>query len=191
MRYFSGFCFKGELHLFDDLFCDFNISLNEFDIVGFSYGAQRAIEYARSIFKTKRIGRIFLLSPAFFQQKNESFVSMQLQLFNKNKDKYIISFLKRCGLNLLLESIDNKGLESYQEVIEKFDFLDICSSQDLENLLRYEFKNLDFLENIEVFTFIGGSDLIVDSKESFNFFSKYTISFLLNDYNHILKNKGF
>lgn len=186
MRYFSGFCFKDELFLFDHLFKDFNLTLDEFDIVGFSYGAQSAIDYAREIYKTKRIGKIILFSPAFFQCESLAFKNMQLKLFNKNQDKYILTFLQKCGLNNdLLSNID-----SYNEALRKINFLKYETEETLYKLLHYEFTDLSFLENITTFVFIGEKDLIINSEKSLKFFSKHAISFLLKDYNHILKKQG-
>ena len=41
MKYFSGFCLENESELFKSFTCK-----GDFCIVGFSYGAQKALEYA-------------------------------------------------------------------------------------------------------------------------------------------------
>ena len=66
MKFFSGFCLEGEEKLFDDFTCK-----NDFCVVGFSYGAQKALEYTLTC--RERVDKLQLISPAFFQNKQEKF----------------------------------------------------------------------------------------------------------------------
>lgn len=64
MQYFSGFGLQNEYCLFAPLLENFGFKLTEFDIVGFDYGAQLALDYAyERIANNQRIGKIVLLSP--------------------------------------------------------------------------------------------------------------------------------
>lgn len=88
MKYFSGFGFSGE----EQLFLRF-LETGEYDIAGFSYGAQLAIKEA---LKDSRVQRLTLLSPAFFQDTSNAFKKAQLAMFKKNTPGYNDGFLKLC-----------------------------------------------------------------------------------------------
>ena len=60
MLYFNGFSLQNEEEHFKAYLSD-----NDLTIAGFSYGAQKAFEYAYH--SKERIDRLILLSPAFFQ----------------------------------------------------------------------------------------------------------------------------
>jgi predicted esterase len=83
MIYFSGFCFQNEQILFENF-----LLKNDFTVAGFSYGAIRAFEYALK--NRHRIDTLQLFSPAFFQDKSESFKKLQLLAFQKNNNKLIL-----------------------------------------------------------------------------------------------------
>ena len=86
-NFFSGFCFKNESKLFDEY-----LERNDFTISGFSYGAIKAFE--KAINCETRIDKLQLLSPAFFQNKDEKFKKMQLMFFKKDEEQYIKNFLE-------------------------------------------------------------------------------------------------
>ena len=90
--YFSGFCLKNEDELFDEY-----LIKNDFTISGFSYGAIKAFEYA--LVTQKRIDKLQLLSPAFFNDKDTKYKRMQLMFFKKDNKTYCENFLNNCGLN--------------------------------------------------------------------------------------------
>ncbi|RDU72717.1 hypothetical protein CQA66_03735 [Helicobacter aurati] len=69
MRYFSGFGLQDEYCFFAPLLNNFGFTLTEFDIVGFDYGAQLALEYAyKCITNGQRVGKVLLLSPCVYWQ---------------------------------------------------------------------------------------------------------------------------
>ena len=61
--YFSGFSLKGEKELFKEYIIE-----NDFTVSGFSYGAQKAVEYVLST--DNRVDLLQLFSPAFFNKKD-------------------------------------------------------------------------------------------------------------------------
>jgi predicted esterase len=81
MRYFSGFSLLNEEVLLKDY-----IDSGEYSVVGFSYGAIKAVEYAINC--NMRVDTIILISPAFFQSYDEKFKRVQLLHYKKDKDKY-------------------------------------------------------------------------------------------------------
>jgi esterase/lipase len=170
MRYFSGFALKGE----DKFFKEFTID-SELCVVGFSYGSQKAFEYAYS--SQNRIDRLILLSPAFFQNHKKSFVKTQLRYFKANQESYTKQFLQNV---------------SYPSNITLNDYLYTGTYDELESLLTYVWDREQILElinrGVTIEVFIGGEDKIVDSSKSFCFFSDITTTYLLKNCGHLLKN---
>ncbi|STQ85599.1 hypothetical protein LS73_004020 [Helicobacter muridarum] len=67
MRYFSGFGLCNESYIFIPIIKSFGFRLGEFDIVGFDYGAQIALEYASNLIdNNRRIGKLLLISPCIY-----------------------------------------------------------------------------------------------------------------------------
>lgn len=168
--YFSGFSIKNEVDLFTKYIDD-----GEYCVSGFSFGAQKAFEYVYN--SDERIEKLILLSPSFFQDKKSSFVRTQLKHFVSEKETYIKQFL----LNVAYPSTIN--LEKY---------LSIGTKEELEALLRYEWKEhkikalLDRGVHIEVF--LGAKDKIIDAQAALSFFSTLTTSYYFKDAGHLLQN---
>ncbi len=168
MIYFSGFSLSGENEIFKDFLVD-----TEFSVAGFSYGAIKAFEYALD--NHKRVDRLTLLSPAFFQDKNEAFKRAQLRYFKLNRELYIKNFL------------DNIA---YPSKVDLTQYLDIGTYSQLESLLNYRW-DIEKLKNLKsrgviVEIFLGKSDKIIDSKKALNLFSKITTTYYINGRGHIL-----
>ena len=166
--YFNGFSLKNEEVLFKDFLYE-----DDTCVVGFSYGAQKALEY---VYHTKeRIDKLILLSPAFFQTEKPSFIRTQLRYFEANKKTYVEQFL----MNVV-----------YPSSFTLAPYLDIGTKEELEALLSYKWDKakiqyiLDRGISIEVF--LGMNDKIIDSAKAKDFFSE-TITYLLRDTGHILK----
>ncbi len=152
MIYFSGFSLEGEAELFSDWLVQ-----SDYAVAGFSYGAIRALEYALA--SSRRIDRLLLFSPAFFQTKKERFITLQLEAFRQDPESYRRNFLARAaaGTGIDLEPYLKEG-----------------SCEELEELLRYrwEAEKLRTLRErgtvIEVF--IGEKDRIIDAQGALEFF---------------------
>lgn len=169
MIYFSGFCLRGESELFADWLVQ-----SDYAVAGFSYGAIRALEYAFS--SSRRIDRLLLFSPAFFQSKKERFVTLQLEAFRQDPESYRRNFLARAA------SPAHIDLEPY---------LKEGSYEELEELLRYrwEAEKLRTLQArgtvIEVF--IGEKDRIIYTKGALEFFIPLaTATYRFREAGHIL-----
>lgn len=169
MKFFSGFCLNGEYELFKPW-----LNSNSYTVAGFSYGAQKALEYA--ITTKTRVDRLQLFSPAFFNNKDNKFKKLQLIYFAKDKDQYIENFLNNCANSC------NVDLKKY---------LKLDSKDDLKNLLYYQWQKdkIEFLLNkgITIEVFLGESDKITDSKEALSFFKDITTTYYIKKANHILK----
>jgi pimeloyl-ACP methyl ester carboxylesterase len=168
MIYFNGFALKGEEKFFKAYTID-----NDFSVVGFSYGSQRAFEYVYST--SNRIDRLILLSPAFFQNHKKSFIRTQLRYFKVDQKSYTKQFLENI---------------SYPSDINLNKYLEVGKYEELESLLSYVWDRDKILELIDrgvtIEIFIGGKDKIVDSQKSFEFFSNIATTYLLKDKGHLL-----
>ena len=168
MLYFSGFSLQNE----EELFKDFLIE-SKFCVVGFSYGAIRALEYA--INSKSRVDRLILLSPAFFQNKSKAFIKTQLRYFKLNRDTYIENFLENA---------------KYPSDVDLKKYLKVGTLNELEELLNYRW-DIDRLEElkrngVDIEVFLGERDKIIDSNRALEFFSKVTTTYLLKGRGHIL-----
>ena len=170
MRYFSGFSLENESELFE-----FWLSENEYCVAGFSYGAIKAFEYVLN--SKKRVDRLILISPAYFNDKSEAFKKMQLIYYKKDPYMYRENFLKNITCN------SNTNIKKY---VSKN-----ASINDLKELLYYKWKdeNFNVLRNrgVTIEVIIGESDKIVNSVAAKQFFEKNSIIYLIKDANHILR----
>jgi len=168
MKFFSGFALKNDIHL-----CEKYLINSEFNVAGLSFGAIKAIEYAKA--STSRIDTIQLFSPAFFQDKSEKFKRMQLLYFSKNSDDYIDNFLKNC----FYPSEINEKIETYS-----------AKKYELEELLRYSFSQETFeylkAKSIRIEVYLGSEDRIIDSNKAREFFIINCDIFWLQKVGHFL-----
>jgi len=169
MIYFNGFALKGEEKFFKEQLVE-----NDFTVAGFSYGAQKAFEYVYN--SNKRIDRLILLSPAFFQNHKKSFIRTQLRYYKADKDSYTEEFLKNV---------------TYPSKINLYDYLDVNRYEELEELLSYVWDKEKILELIErgvtIEVFMGKDDKIVNTEKSYEFFSKLTTVYLFKNRGHLLQ----
>jgi esterase/lipase len=173
MIYFNGFALKNEEKFFQkELGSEFIKS--DFSVAGFSYGAQKAFEYTYN--SKKRIDRLILLSPAFFQNHKKSFIRTQLRYYKADEDFYTEKFLENVA---------------YPSDINLYHNLDTNKYNQLEELLSYIWDKEKFLELIErgvtIEVYIGAKDKIVNAEKSYEFFAELTTVYLLKNRGHLLK----
>jgi pimeloyl-ACP methyl ester carboxylesterase len=168
MRFYSGFSLQHEEELFENY-----LLKSDYTVAGFSYGAQKAFEYAYQ--SKERIERLILLSPAFFQTKKQSFIRTQLRYFDSGKETYVEQFLKNvafpCDVSLT-------------------NYLSVGTKEELEALLTYVWDKekiqtlLDRGVTIEVF--LGAEDKIIDIQEAISFFSSDCTTYTFKNTGHLL-----
>ncbi|RRS29900.1 MAG: hypothetical protein P794_09685 [Epsilonproteobacteria bacterium (ex Lamellibrachia satsuma)] len=169
MKYFNGFSLQHEELLFSDY-----LIKSDLCVAGFSYGAQKAFEYAYE--NKERIDRLILLSPAFFQTQKPSFIRTQLRYFQAGQEAYVKQFLANV---------------TYPSTIDLSDYLKVGTKEELEMLLNYkwdEYKIRKVLERgttIEVF--LGAEDKIIDAQKAFDFFAPLTTTYFVKGVGHVLK----
>ncbi len=176
MKYFSGFALAGEAALFDEFIAPF--AENRYVVVGFSYGAIKAVEYAYA--SRRRVEKLILLSPALFLNSSKAFKKVQLLHFKKDPGKYIDTFLS------------NAAYPASKDILEPY--LATPSIRDLEELLEYSWPK-ERLESLlrrgtTIETYIGKEDKIVDAEAAFGFFREFGESYLFKQYGHILHRGG-
>ena len=168
MKYFNGFSLQNEEKIFDEY-----LTKGNYNVAGFSYGAQQAFEYAYA--SKERIERLILLSPAFFQTKKPSFIRTQLRYFESGQEAYVKQFLSNVA---------------YPSDIDLSEYLNIGTKEELEALLTYTWDEDKLKElsdrgtTIEVF--LGEEDKILDSQEAMIFFKKRCTLYSIKKSGHLL-----
>ncbi len=153
MTYFSGFCLRNESVLFTDWLVE-----SEMAVAGFSYGAIRAFEHALE--SQRRIDRLLLFSPAFFQTRGDRYIDLQLRAFRRDPEGYVATFLRRCA------DPSGRDLGPYRAP---------GTARELEELLRYRWEPTKLRALRErgtvVEVFIGDADRIIDAEGAIAFFA--------------------
>ena len=168
MNYFSGFSLQGEQELFGAY-----LTKQAGVVAGFSYGAQQALAYALK--STKRIERLVLLSPAFFQTQKPSFKRAQLRYFDTGKEAYVSQFLRNVA---------------YPSKVDLTPYVKVGTREALDALLHYEWdaQHLRTLQKrgvcIEVF--LGGKDKIIDADAAYDFFAPLATTYFIKEAGHLL-----
>ena len=165
--FFSGFCLNDEKELFEQ----YRIS-NDFSVSGFSFGAQKALEYV--VNSDKRVDVLQLFSPAYFNDKDTKYKRMQLMFFKKDSLAYSEKFLTNCGFT--------------KE--QKDQYFTLGSYEDLDQLLNYNW-NKEKLENliskgIKLEVYLGSDDKIIDSEATKEFFKEFAEVYYIKQKGHIL-----
>ena len=171
MKFYSGFSLQNESYLFADYIKD-----TIYNVSGFSYGAIFALEETQQRLKQgKRVDTLTLLSPAFFQNRDEKFKRLQLMSYKKNNNAYLTQFVDGC-----FSPYQPKIIEQKQTTLE-----------ELQELLAYEWSlsSLEYIKkcgvNIEVY--LGGEDKIIDAKSAKEFFINATTVTYIKNANHFLQ----
>ena len=169
MRYFNGFSLKGEEEFFKE-----QLIQSDFTVAGFSYGAVKAFEY---VYQTrKRVDRLILLSPAFFQNHKASFVRTQLRYYRANQEAYTQQFLENVA---------------YPSSIDLQAYLADGTIEELESLLSYSWDGQKIKKILQrgviIEVYIGGSDKIVGADKSFEFFKELVPCYFIKGVGHLLK----
>lgn len=167
-KFFSGFCFQNESELFGEY-----LQQSAFTVAGFSYGAQKAFEYALQT--TSRVDTLQLFSPAFFQNKDEKYKRMQLMFFKKDAKSYCDTFLKNVALNSSKTIKEYFIQGSYEELNELLHY--VWDEEKLQQLLK---------KGTRIEVFLAGNDAIIDSCEAYAFFKAFATVYFIKDLGHIL-----
>ncbi len=173
--YFSGFSLTNESEIFDEYRIKSDVVAS-----GFSYGAIKLVEniingtYDKGILQ-KRIDKIQLFSPAFFNDKDEKFKRMQLMFFKKDPQTYCDNFLKNCGF----------------EINDKERYFQMGTFEELSDLLYYKWTKEKMQKivdrNIFIEIYLGGEDKIIDSYKALEFFREFGEVYFIKKAGHNLR----
>jgi len=172
--FFSGFSLIGESEIFSEYRINTDVTAS-----GFSYGCIRLVENIltgmyESEDSKKRIDKIQLFSPAFFNDKDEKFKRLQLMFFKKDSGTYCDNFLKNCGF----------------KPEDKDKYFKLGTFDELEELLYYEWneEKIEKLKakNILIEIYLGEDDKIINSQEALTFFRKFGEVYFIKKANHNL-----
>jgi hypothetical protein len=173
MNFYSGFSLQD-----DKLFFNHLIDESEYNVSGFSYGAILAFkEVQKRLFEGKRVDRLQLFSPAFFQNKTTKFKKLQTLGYIKSKEIYLKSFIKQCFMPYEIKSISLKD----------------STLQELEELLYYRWDREELLrfreKGIKVEVYLAEKDNIIDTEDARKFFLESSTVTYVKNANHFLQTK--
>lgn len=171
MRFYSGFCLQDESGFFSHI-----IEENDLYLYGFSYGAIKAFKAVKAEVESgKRVDKLILLSPAFFQTKPKSFKRLQLKAFSSNANRYLQNFLGSC-----FAPYEKADVQTKLDTIE-----------DLQTLLEYEWSLSELQElkekGVRIEVYIGEKDRVIDAKGAFEFFTQVADVTYIKSGNHFLQ----
>ncbi len=171
MKFYSGFSLKNDKHFFKEYINDSNYSVS-----GFSYGAIKALLHVENeLGLGRRVDTLQLFSPAFFQTKSLKFKKLQTISYLKSQNSYIENFIELCFSPYLKKRCEH--IES--------------SSQELKELLYYEYNRADFLylqdRGVKIEVYLGGEDKIIDITEAKEFFLDIATVTYIKNANHFLQ----
>ncbi len=173
MVFKSGFSLKNDQAFFEEY-----IDPSEYNVCGFSYGAIKAFEYAKEQLRcSKRIDRLQLFSPAFFQSFDAKFKKLQLMGYRKDKEKYLKDFSDLCFV-----PYEKKETQHYETDIS-----------ELEELLNYEWSISELKalsdKGVKIEVYLGSEDKIIDVERAREFFLDVATVTYIKDANHFLQTK--
>ena len=169
LTYFHGFSLDNEALLFEAY-----LRPSVHTVAGFSYGAQKALEYAYH--STERIDKLILLSPAFFQNEKPSFVRTQLRYFEAGQEAYVKQFLANV---------------SYPSDVDLSSYLKVGTKEALESLLTYHWdtEKIKTLQErgIVIEVFLAREDKILDVQSALDFFRPLCTTYTMKNMGHLLR----
>jgi len=171
MKFYSGFSLRNELYLFKNY-----VNGSQYTACGFSYGAIKALHYAQEQLACgKRVDRVDLLSPVFFQTKDVKFKRVQLLSYKKNRDSYLTQFEESCFFPHA-----KKIVEHSETTIE-----------ELEELLEYEWSLQELEElvakGVKLEVYLGSEDKIIDAQGARAIFLNVATVTYIKNANHFLQ----
>ncbi len=172
MKFFSGFCVDINKNFFKDYIED-----KEFTVAGFSYGAQKAVDYVLNT--QKRVDKLQLLSPAFFDYP-QKIIDLNINAFKKDKNLYIKNFLTKAGLKWKVENGKWIINEENIQICE-------CSEEDLYKLFTFNWEKVEQIKDVKIEIFLGEYDKIIALKKSYEFFKNFGDVYFIKKANHFLR----
>jgi len=168
VTFFSGFALQNEAHFFEPF-----LDKGRYTVSGFSYGAIKAMQEVLK--RERRIDKLQLFSPAFFQEKSTKFKRLQMLGYSKDSSAYLQKFTENCFLPHATQSVEytRHSREGLEELLEYR-----WSEEELSALKR---------EGVEIEVYLGEKDSISDVSHAYTFFLPYATVTLIKGANHFLQ----
>lgn len=149
---------------------------SDFYVYGFSYGAIKAFETVKKeVGEGRRVDRLILLSPAFFQTKPKSFKRLQIKAYKADATRYLHNFLESCFAPYTRADVQTK----------------LDTIEDLQTLLEYEWSLSELTQiqkrGVKIEVYLGEKDEIIDAKAAFAFFTQVADVTYIKGANHFLQ----
>jgi len=147
-------------------------------IAGFSYGTIKAFQ--ETIKKTKqgkRVDKLQLFSPVFFQEEDEKFKKLQLMGYRRSPKSYLQEFRKLCFAPY--ETLDIEEAPTTIEALKELLFFQ-WSLEDMQKLS---------MAGISIEVYLGGCDNIINTHKARTFFKEVATVIYIKDANHMLQIK--
>ena len=177
MKFFSGFCLENE----QSLFSSYLDNCTEYDVAGFSYGAILALEHCLNA--NTRIDRLVLLSPAFFEDKNEKYKTFQLNAFSNDADAYKKAFFLNMQKPYTKDTAEDLSLYMANASLA-------TQREQLQKLLFHQWRQDDFhalkQKGMSIEVYLGKNDHIVNATKARDFFISCADMYFLSHGNHLL-----
>ncbi len=171
MQFYSGFSLVREEYLFDEF-----LNKSQYCVSGFSYGAIKAFKHVKEqLASRKRVDTLQLISPSFFQTKNDKFKRLQMLAYSKDGSVYMNQFISAC-----FHPYEKKIVEHKKTTVEELSEL-LNYEWDLEELQKLVEKGV----KLEVY--LGGKDAIIDAQNAREFFLQVATVTYIKDANHFLQ----
>lgn len=171
MQFHSGFSLHDDVHFFDGL-----LHTSEFTIAGFSYGAIAAFRECLSrLHEFKRIDRLQLFSPAFFQDQSAAFRRLQLKAYTQDESAYLAQF----DANIFYPHTQKSLKHTETKIEELQELLDFVWSREE---LRFVVSR-----GVKIEVYLGGKDAIINASNAREFFKEFATITYIKDANHLLQ----
>jgi len=172
VTFFSGFGFCCEKALFREY-----LEEGEFVVAGFSYGAQKALKEVLSrLEEGRRVERLQLLSPAYFDHLPKALKVREIENFMRNPDLYMRLFYRKAA---------------YPYTGDVAPFTRRPELSQLKELLFFQWKGeeLERLREAGVVleVYIGSLDKIVPPQRVAEFFKAYGTLYQIEGVGHLLR----
>jgi len=169
--FYSGFSLKDEAYLFRDF-----LKESDYSVSGFSYGAIKALHHVtHELENDRRVDTLQLLSPAFFQTKDEKFLRLQLMAYKKSSKKYMNQFILACFA------------PHTQKIVQRVD----TDESELKELLEFEwfYERLEYIRSkgVKIEVYLGSKDKIIDIEAAREFFLEVATVTYIKNANHFLQ----
>lgn len=167
--------------LLEDFFYDISFQDEEVNVIAWSMGTLKALDYI----KNTKVNKLILMAPTteFLKENNPKLINSMIIGLKRNKEKTLKEFYNLCFSDLKLSE---KFYEEYYEEINQMDTDSLI--EGLKFLKNQKIDKLDFSKVKEVHIILGNKDKIIPIENNSEFLSFGKIYKFDLGHNFIYKN---